>query len=87
MFTHPSPRGSFTGRMRSPCKYSQVRFKDSDRPPGLSQPTGQAGFQKRPHPLDTPACSPRISPVPRVPKTLRWGWENKPICFLLQETS
>ena len=51
----------------------QIGFKDSDRPSGLSQPTGQTGFQKRPHSLDTPDCSPRLSPVPRFPKTPRWA--------------
>lgn len=60
--------------------------KTQDRPSGLSPPIGQAGFQKRSHLLDTPDRSPRTSPVPRVPKILRWGWESKPAGFLLQET-
>lgn len=72
MFTHLSPRGSFRGRMRNPYKYT-VRFKDSDSPLRLGQCIEYAGFQKRPLKHNTPDCSPGISPVPRVPKTLRWG--------------
>lgn len=65
-------QGIFQWKDEKPLKTQSDRVQRL-RPSGLSQPTGQTGFQKRPHSLDTPDCSPRLSPVPRFPKTPRWG--------------
>lgn len=65
-------QGIFQWKDEKPLKTQSDRVQRL-RPSGLSQPTGQTGFQKRPHSLDTPDCSPRLSPVPRFPKTPSWG--------------
>lgn len=43
----PSPRGSFSGRMRSPWKHSQIGFKDSGHL-GWASPLGRQAFKRGP---------------------------------------